>query len=339
MGITNKDLTAMGFPKSALLPGSAYWKERKTFKSRTSIWNLDKVITSRSGSTIALKASRPAYESISFLGAGSIYGKLGNISFSSRKVTMSRRADIVIVECLNENLSSSRGALSLDSFDSTTGATLDLGDGDNIIRAGLEKVAWEWGIYISSRSRLQSGTGNDIVQGSGRQIGIPILGTINLGAGNDIIEGRSDNALGIAVNNGGSIDMGAGNDRLTGIGNGSPYDSAIYSNGVIDMGDGDDEITGTSFMTNGTEAKLLMGSGDDKLIATLEGANAPIDFGSGIDRLYLPSGQCEIADVGGGWYSLDSSYGRAERISGLEFIVSKSTGAEYAFAAGTLTVA
>ena len=116
----------------------------------------------------------------------------------------------------------------------------------------------------------------------------------------------------------------------------------IYSNGWIDMGDGDDEITGTSFMTNGAvaeQAGLLMGNGDDKLIAPLREANAPIDFGSGVDRIYISPGQCEITDVGGGWYSLDSVDGRAERISGLEFIVSRSTGAEYAFTAGTLMVA
>ena len=87
-----------------------------------------------------------------------------------------------------------------------------------------------------------------------------------------------------------------------------------------------------------------MGRGDDKLIATLHHSNAPIDFGDGIDRLFLPSGQYEITDLGGGAYSLLSTganqgvYG-AEQISGLEFIVSKSTGAEYAFATGTLTVA
>ena len=375
MGINNKDLIAIGFPKSALLPGNSYWKKEKTFKSSTSIWNLENVRTSKSGSTIELKASR-SLQGEPFYGSESFYGKLGNISIGSKTVKMSRKADKVSVVCLNENLSSGvdglypfralgsspeddlgdentivNTALSLfRAFDSSTGATLDLGDGNNIVVAGLGKVAWEGGISISDRSRLLGGTGNDIVKGSGKRVGIQIAigGTISLGAGNDIIEGVG-NGFGISVDGylvGGSIDMGAGNDRLTGIGEGKllfsqAFADGIYSNGWIDMGDGDDEITGTSFRTNGAvagQAGLLMGNGDDKLIAPLREANAPIDFGSGVDRLYISSGQCEITDVGGGWYSLSSPDGGANRISGLEFIVSRSTGAEYAFTAGTLTV-
>ena len=372
MGINNKDLIAIGFPKSALLPGNSYWKKEKTFKSSTSIWNLENVRTSKSGSTIELKASR-SLQGEPFYGSESFYGKLGNISIGSKTVKMSRKADKVSVVCLNENLSSGVGglypfrylgsspeddlgdentivntALSLfRAFDSSTGATLDLGDGNNIVVAGLGKVAWEGGIYISDRSRLLGGAGNDIVRGSGKYIGINVQGTISLGAGNDIIEGVGENSWGIHVGNSGLIDMGAGNDRLTGIGEGKllfsqAFAEGIYSNGWIDMGDGDDEITGTSFRTNGAvagQAGLLMGNGDDKLIAPLREANAPIDFGSGVDRLYISSGQCEITDVGGGWYSLSSPDGGANRISGLEFIVSRSTGAEYAFTAGTLMVA
>ena len=368
MGINNKDLIAIGFPKSALLPGNSYWKKEKTFKSSTSIWNLENVRTSKSGSTIELKASR-SLQGEPFYGSESFYGKLGNISIGSKTVKMSRKADMVSVVCLNENLSSGvdglypfrylgsspeddlgdentivNTALSLfRAFDSSTGATLDLGDGNNTVLAGLGKVAWEGGIYISDRSRLLGGAGNDIVRGSGKYIGINVQGTkgtISLGAGNDIIEGVGENNWGIHVGNG-LIDMGAGNDRLTGIKGKGFTPEGIYSNGWIDMGDGDDEITGTSFMTNGAvaeQAGLLMGSGDDKLIAPLREANAPIDFGSGVDRLYISSGQCEITDVGGGWYSLSSPDGGANRISGLEFIVSRSTGAEYAFTAGTLTV-
>ena len=142
--------------------------------------------------------------------------------------------------------------------------------------------------------------------------------------------------------------MGAGNDRITGTSviNDLSH-GTIYSNGWIDMGDGDDEITGVSFMINGrseAQAQLLMGSGNDKLIATLHHSNAPIDFGSGVDRLYLPAGQYNIANLGNGSHSLLSAgaepgvYG-ADKISGLELIVSMNTGTEYAFSEGIIAIA
>ena len=142
--------------------------------------------------------------------------------------------------------------------------------------------------------------------------------------------------------------MGAGNDRITGTSAINDLASGtIYANGWIDMGDGDDEITGFSFMINGrfeAQAQLLMGSGNDKLTAALLRSNAPIDFGSGVDRLYLSAGQYNIANLGNGSYSLLSAgaepgaYG-ADKISGLEWIVSKSTGTEYAFSEGVITIA
>jgi len=101
------------------------------------------------------------------------------------------------------------------------------------------------------------------------------------------------------------------------------------------MGGGNDEITGTSFMFNGPY-KIQMGTGNDKFLAPLRCSNTPIDFGSGIDKLYLPSGKYTVTANGAGAFTLSSG---AEKISGLEWLVSARTGTEYAFKAGTLDIA
>lgn len=134
--------------------------------------------------------------------------------------------------------------------------------------------------------------------------------------------------------------MGTGNDRLTGITRGENY-----CNGWIDMGDGNDKITGSGFRFNGAY-RIQMGSGDDRFIAPLLFSNTPIDFGIGIDRLYLPPGEYKVAELGGGVYSLLSTstvggqpqYG-AERFSGLELLVSNQVGTEYVFAPGVVAIA
>ena len=338
MEYTNTEAIKAGYPKSAILPGSKFWKKAKAFKSNTSITNFDAVTTNKSGSTITLDATK-----------ADISGELGSISLFKSLVRMSKAPDSVTVKCSNTSLSSGGSALYLFNPEwLNIPATLDLGNGNNSVLAGLGNTAWNTGISLDGQTRLLSGTGKDIIKGSGKETGIQVGGTISTGAGNDLVEGISANTRGIYVAEGGRIDMGAGNDRLTGTAAIDDLSSGtIYSNGWIDMGDGDDEITGASFMINGrseAQAQLLLGSGNDKLTATLHRSNAPIDFGSGVDRLYLPAGQYNIANLGNGSYSLLSAgaepgvYG-ADKISGLEWIVSKSTGTEYAFSEGVITVA
>jgi len=326
---SNQDFIQMGMPKSLFLPGSSYWKKKSSFSSKDSIVNFDNVLTSKKGSTITLNATKNS------LGSG-IMLRGGTLRMSSKNDHFYIKSEGI--SFVRE--SGSSAAFLLEETSGKPSPILDLGNGRNVIDAGH---GWDNGIVIAGQ--LLSGTGNDFIRGFGKSSGISVGGLISTGAGDDIIEGSSEESGGIVI--GGRIEMGAGNDRLTGIGQVDDLShGTIYSNGWIDMGDGDDEITGTSFMINGRDpgqAQLSMGAGNDKLIATLHDSNAPIDFGDGIDRLYLPSGQYNISDLGGGFFSILSTgenegiYG-AERISGLEFIVSKITGSDYAFARGTLNV-
>lgn len=260
---------------------------------------------------------------------------------------MSAAKDSIVVKCTNRGLPSRDAALCLLNPEwLKIPVTLNLGNGNNSVLAGLGYAGWDNGINLDAQTRLLSGTGNDIIKGSGKAIGIYVGGTISTGAGNDIIEGNGISSSGITASEG-SINMGDGNDRLTGIG--GPESSGWGSNyvsGWIDMGGGNDEITGTSFMVRGPY-EIQMGSGNDKFLAPLRYSNSPIDFGSGTDKLYLPSGKYTVTDNGSGEFSLSSLaqtegwfYGHgAESISGLEWLVSARTGAKYAFAAGTLDIA
>jgi len=354
---TNAELIKMGVPISAVLPGSAFWTKNKVFKSNTAILNFDPVTTNKTGSVIALDVTKL-----------DLTGEMG-IRFFKGAVNMSAAKDTIVVTCTNKGLSSSGAALSLENPDwLKIPATLNLGNGNNSVLAGFGYAGWETGIYLSGGTRLLSGTGNDIIkgsgketgiyvggtistgagddiiEGSGKETGIYVGGTISTGAGDDIIEGRGINSYGITASNG-SINMGEGNDRLTGIGPESASNGSNYLNGWVDMGGGNDEITGTSFIFNGPY-KIQMGTGNDKFLAPLRCSNTPIDFGSGIDKLYLPSGKYTVTANGAGAFSLSSAaqtvgqatYG-AERISGLEWLVSARTGTEYAFKAGTLDIA
>lgn len=334
MTYTNADAIKAGYPKSAMLPGSTFWKSKRIFKSNTSIVNFDPVTTNKSGSTITLDATK-----------ADLRGSLGGITLLNGLVNMSAAKDSIVVKCTNTGLSSSGAALSLENpWWLKIPATLNLGNGNNSVLAGLGYSGWDTGINLADGTRLLGGTGNDIIRGSGKEIGIYVGGTISTGAGNDIIEGRGIKSYGITASEG-SINMGDGNDRLTGIGDIESLNASNYLNGWIDMGGGDDEITGTPFKFNGPY-EIQMGAGSDKFLAPLRHSNSPIDFGSGIDKLYLPSGNYTVTDKGSGAFSLSSAaqtegqatYG-AESISGLEWLVSARTGAEYAFKAGTLDIA
>jgi len=339
MAYSNKDFINKGVPKSAFLPGTSYWKKKSTFTSSSAIWNWDNVTTNKRGSKITLNASKD------------FYGQLGNAMFRFGTITMSAKNDVIHIKCISQSPPAGDSSLQIgggSTFEYPV-PILNLGNGNNTVTAGLGRIAWNGGIELQNQSRLLSGSGKDVIKAAGIEtgIGISVGGLISTGAGDDIIEGISNKTHGIMIGSSGRIDMGSTKDRLTGIGQVDDLSyGTIYSNGWIDMGDGDDEITGTSFMINGNpgRAQLSMGTGNDKLIATLHHSNAPIDFGDGIDRLYLPSGQYNISDLGGGFYSLLSTgenegvYG-ADKISGLELIVSKTTGAEYALSSGTLTVA
>ena len=335
MNYTNAELIKMGVPISAVLPGSAFWKKNKVFQSNTSIWNFDPVSTNSSGSTISLDATK-----------ADLSGGLGGIILLKGAVNMSTAKDSIIVKSSNQKLSSSGAALSLENPDwLKIPVTLNLGNGNNSVLAGLDYAGWETGIDLAGGTRLLSGTGNDIIKGNGKETGIYVGGTISTGAGNDIVEGVGALNYGITSQNG-IINMGEGNDRLTGIsldeGN---LSEGNYLNGWVDMGGGDDAITGSGFLFNGPY-KIQMGSGNDKFIAPLLFSNTPIDFGSGIDRLYLPSGQYTATNLGGGTFSLLSATGTdglvkygAERISGLELLISARTGKEYTFTEGVFTIA
>jgi hypothetical protein len=335
MQYTNAEAIKAGYPRSAVLPGSAFWKKARSFQSKTSILNFDPVTTSKAGASIVLDAVKADFS-----------GALGSITLLKGAVNMSAAPDSILVRCISSSLVSSEAGLDLSSPDwLNSPVTLNLGGGDNSVLAGLGRSGWNTGIHVGDRSSLLSGIGKDILKGTGSQIGIDVGGTIGTGAGADVIEGRGGGSYGITLSNG-RVDMGAGNDRLTGLSDSQASSGeSNYLNGWIDMGDGDDQITGSGFRFNGPYG-IQMGAGNDRFVAALFFSNTPFDFGAGIDRLYLPAGQYTASSQVEGGFSLFSAaltagqptYG-AERIAGLELLVSAQTGVEYAFVEGVITIA
>ena len=363
MDRTNQNLRDYGIPESVIFPSSKYWKKKKTFSSNSAIAGLDDTVTNRSGSQIILDASRSAP-----------FGLQG-ISFADATITMSGANDSVTVKCSSPSLAlafpeNSAGFTLEDVTDfATTPSVLNLGNGNNTVKAGDTTYPWATGIALGKGSILSGGNGKDQILGWGKYKGIEIRGAVSLGDGDDLLVGSAMGReadyddMGIGIPEGGSIDMGAGNDTITGLLSVKNQSSRpFYSNGIVNMGDGDDQITGDAFQINGNPsmvkpATLMMGSGNDSLIATLLDSNALIDFGTGVDKLFLPAGLYTIApsvkrlgypdsSVQNEFFSVHSSmddtgrsmYG-ADTIKGLEFLVSKNTGAEYPFAVGTIVVA
>lgn len=331
MQYTNAELIKAGYSKSFILPGSAFWRSQRVFNSNTAIVNFDPVATSSFGSIITLEAKN-----------ADLSGRLGGINFFKGAVNMSAAADSIVVECINRRLLTSDSALSLNNPDwLKIPVTINLGNGNNRVLAGINYAGWGTGIDLASKTQLLSGSGNDIIKGNGIDTGISVGGIVSTGAGDDIIEGKTEGGTGGGISlSGGTINMGAGNDRLTGI-----TRRENYLNGWINMGDGNDKITGSGFRFNGAY-RIQMGAGDDRFVAPLLSSNTLIEFGAGIDRLYLPPGEYTVAEMGGGVYSLFSTaavggrsqYG-AERLSGLELLVSKQVGTEYDFAPGVIAIA
>ena len=326
--MSNQDLVNQGAPSSLFLPGSKYWKKKRTFNARAGIWNFDSVTTSKKGSSILLDVLED-----------SILGGAG-LSFGASRVQMSAGNDSI------RAVASSSARLSQigfqiqgerDTYFSPTPGSVVMGNGNNTIEIGGGNNNWEVGIIVGNKALLQTGSGKDLIRTSGLSQGISVSGTIELGEGNDTVESTSfggDSSL--HINNTGRIDTGGGDDILIGRGG----SRSIYINGTLVMGNGNDLITGDSLHVNSSSGALVdMGAGDDIISAPLNSANgARFDFGTGIDRLTLRPGNYTISSEANGVTVLSGSQIIGVAVDGLEFLVSSTTGREFAYAPGLIAV-
>lgn len=325
--MSNQDLIDRGAPRSLFLPGNQYWRGNRRFTARSTIFNADQVTTNPSGSSITLNASQE-----SMLEAG--------ITFAARRVQMSSRNDSIRAQA-RTGLNLSNSGLEIegrgDSYLSQTPASLIMGDGRNSIAIGGGRNNWQIGMRIGTGALLSAGTGRDTFRAIGTDVGIRVVGRIESGGGNDSLTGRSlsgDSA--IHVDNPGTIDMGPGNDRLIGRGGSRP----IYINGNVVMGAGRDVITGRSLHVNSSSiATIDMGAGNDSILSPLVSANgARLDFGSGTDRLVVRPGTYNAQTMENGSIMLSGNGISDAVITGLEFLVSSTTGVETRFADGALNI-
>jgi Ca2+-binding RTX toxin-like protein len=326
--MTNQDFINKGVPSSLFLPGTKYWKKKRTFSARGGIWNFDSVTTNKKGSSILLDASED-----------SILGGAG-LNFGASRVQMSAGNDSIRAVARSGVRLSQIGFEiqgERDTYFSPTPGSVVMGNGNNTIEIGGENNNWEVGIRVGIKALLQGGSGKDLIRTSGLSQGISVSGTIELGEGNDTVESTSlggDSSL--HIDNTGRIDTGGGDDILIGRGG----SRSIYINGTLVMGNGNDLITGDSLHVNSSTGALVdMGAGDDIISAPLDSANgARFDFGTGNDKLTVRPGNYTISGTANSGTVLSGGGIIDVVVDGLEFLVSSASGREYAYAPGLITV-
>ncbi|MBD2473094.1 hypothetical protein [Nostoc sp. FACHB-145] len=194
------------------------------------------------------------------------------------------------------------------------------------------------GIRNDYGGKINTGSGDDIITGTGGEFGIvnfslskldgTILrqGIIDTGAGNDTITGTGNSGIG----NGGIINTGTGNDTIIGTGS----SSGISNSGIINTGTGNDTITATGsfsridnsgtirteagndivdaltggFVGNGS---ILVGDGNDIVKGFGSGL---FDGGNGKDQLLFDSGTYTLSGSANssGFYTI--SYGATDML-------------------------
>jgi len=163
-------------------------------------------------------------------------------------------------------------------------ASIDTLGGDDKISA---EATGSDSIGISC-SAIKSGSGNDMITGTGESDGIS-YSAINGGSDNDIITGKGSGIDSTGISNS-AINGGDGDDIITGIGK-----SYGISNSAIDGGSGNDEIIATGGIFNSSikgssgndtfNIERGIGSiigGEDKDLLILEGLKSDYAF-MGID--------------------------------------------------------
>jgi len=164
-------------------------------------------------------------------------------------------------------------ALSFNGWTNDGGRVFARGGNDVILGIG-GLVGISNGSSSGPNSLLDTGTGNDVLQGIGRSDGIKNDGgsPIVTGAGDDAMVGIGNAALSTGIfNNSSVIDTGIGNDSISGTG--GLYGLRNEGTSQILTGDGNDSITGAS--TSGDGIFNSEGSTTDT------GAGADIITGTG----------------------------------------------------------
>jgi hypothetical protein len=138
--------------------------------------------------------------------------------------------------------------------------------GDDVITG---TVTQDSGTGISNDGTLNTGDGNDIINGNGAGInsGIGNSGYIDTGDDNDVITGINNGGDGDGITNygGGTIDTGNGNDIITGIATfNSPSSKGIYNSATINTGNGNDSIISQGNSVN--YGGVFLGNGNDSII-------------------------------------------------------------------------
>jgi hypothetical protein len=196
---------------------------------------------------------------------------------------------------------------------------MDTGDGNDTITGFCDN---ESGEGLRNYNTVNTGNGNDIINGTGKLLSFRNDGTINTGNGEDSIisQGKLLNRGGVFLGEGNdsiiasiiaevglpnrtlenfnAIETGDGEDTITSTG-------VIYNEGIINTGNGDDSIivdggiddlTGTSYGIYNNGGAINMGDGNDSIIANEGFESAPNSSGA----WFLGEGEDYIKGYGSG---------------------------------------
>jgi hypothetical protein len=170
---------------------------------------------------------------------------------------------------------------------------------------------------------IATGDGDDIITGTGNEVGFSCFSTLNTGDGNDIIAGSGSN-FGINTNyqtiyddgnfiyiDGSNINTGEGNDTITGTTTtegGYGINNSFYE-GIIDTGDGNDIITAIGGIGIRNDGTINTGDGKDSIIA--DGG-----FG-GSGNVFLGNGKDDLKGFGSGNFNGGNGKDTLELTSGI----------------------
>jgi hypothetical protein len=168
------------------------------------------------------------------------------------------------------NFSSNTLNITGDSLDNTIEVSLDL-SGDILINGGAVPIAGGPST-VGNTTLIQAvgSDGNDFISANEATGALPAL-SVDGGNGNDLILGGSHNDTLIGGAGDDTLGGGAGNDTLTG---GTGHNTFIYGNGG-----GADVIT--DFVAGGVGDKINLATVSGFLVASQNGADTVLDFGSG----------------------------------------------------------
>jgi hypothetical protein len=228
-------------------------------------------------------------------------------------------------------------ATGYSGLSTTTKSFLNTGEGDDVITAiSIDDYGFDGGYGIFSQASLDTGSGNDIIIGTGtnNSVGVSLSGDSNTGDGNDTITGSGRH---VGFGNGSIFNAGNGEDSIISHGRlrnsgelflGDGNDSIIvdtiieaenipnhaiqnYNSSFIGTGDGNDVITSTGVIYN--EGVIETGNGDDSIIVdggvngTGEGYGiynngGAINTGNGNDSIIANEGFESGSNSSGAWF-------------------------------------